>query len=62
MRLKKAKKFVNVDNPSMELSRKEKLMSPPFFDNYSEVPPKLFFLVKDKDLVFLKSKTEQLSC
>ena len=41
MRLKKAKKFTNVDNPSMELSRKEKLMSPPFFVNYSEVPFKV---------------------
>ena len=53
MRLKKAKKnykrsrspsndvLLNVENPSMELSRKEKLMSPPFFVNYSEVPLKV---------------------
>ena len=53
MRLKKAKKIykrsrspsndvlLNVENPSMELSRKEKLMSPPFLVNYSEVPLKV---------------------
>ena len=41
MRLKKAKKFTNIDNTSTELSYKEKLMSPPFFVNYSEVPLKV---------------------